>query len=61
LNYLGKRKEKLRIRGKAFPGSTHKGSLVITIIQVNPARGSTRALETRGDLHSQAMETMEEV
>jgi hypothetical protein len=36
---LRKGKERLRIRGKEFPGSTHKGILVITVVQVDPARG----------------------
>jgi hypothetical protein len=35
--------------------------LVITAVQVDPARGSTRELkEWRGDLHSWATETMKE-
>jgi hypothetical protein len=39
---------------REFPGSTHEGLLVITAAQVNPDRGSTGALEGRGDLHSRA-------
>jgi hypothetical protein len=46
---------------REFPGSTHEGLLVITAVQVDPARGSTGALEARGDLNSWAMETMKEV
>jgi hypothetical protein len=38
----------------------HEGLLIITAVQVNPAKGSTGALEARGDLHSRAMETMKE-
>jgi hypothetical protein len=35
---LGKRKERLRVRGKEFPGSTHEGLLVISAVQVDPAQ-----------------------
>jgi hypothetical protein len=60
--YLGKRKEKLRTGGKEeFPGSMHEGLLVITVVHVIPARGSTGALEARGDLHSRATGTVKEV
>jgi hypothetical protein len=33
----------------------HEGLLIIPAVQVDPAKGSTGA---KGDLHSQAMETM---
>jgi hypothetical protein len=38
----------------------HEGLLIIPAVQVDPGlpKGSTGALEARGDLHSQAMETM---
>jgi hypothetical protein len=39
----------------------HEGLLVITAVQVDPTRGSTGALEARGDLHSLAMETVNKV
>jgi hypothetical protein len=39
LNYLGKGKERLRIGGKEFPGLTHKGLLVTTVVQVDLAQG----------------------
>jgi hypothetical protein len=45
---------------REFPGPMHERLLVITAIQVDPAQISTRALEARGDLHSQATETMKE-
>jgi hypothetical protein len=54
---LGKGKERLREK-REFPGSTHEGLLIIPAVQVDPAQGSTGALEARGDLHSQATETM---
>jgi hypothetical protein len=38
----------------------HEGLLVLTAVQVNPARGSTGALEARGDLYFRATETMKE-
>jgi hypothetical protein len=38
LNYLEKGKERLRIGGKEFLGSTHEGLLVTTAVQVDPAR-----------------------
>jgi hypothetical protein len=44
-----------------FPGSIHEGLLVITAIQVNPTRGSTGALEARGDLHFWATGTVKKV
>jgi hypothetical protein len=47
--------------GKEFPGSMHEELLVITTVQVNPARGSTGALEERGDLQSWAMGTVKKV
>jgi hypothetical protein len=47
--------------GKEFPGSMHEELLVITTVQVNPARGSTGALEERGDLHSWAMGTVKKM
>jgi hypothetical protein len=43
---LGKGKDRLRIGGKEFPGSTHEGLLV--------------SLQARCDLQSWAMETMKE-
>jgi hypothetical protein len=46
---------------REFPGSTHEGLLVITAVKVDSTRGSTGALEVRGDLHCQAMGTMKEV
>jgi hypothetical protein len=55
---LGKKK-KLRIEGKRV--SMHEGLLVITAVQVNLARGSTGALEARGDLQSWAMGTVKKV
>jgi hypothetical protein len=57
---LGKRKERLRVGGKEFPGSMHEGLLVITAVQVNPAQGQYWSTGTRGDLHSWATETMKE-
>jgi hypothetical protein len=42
---------------REFPGSMHEGLLVITVVQVDPSRVSTGALETRGDLHSRATGT----
>jgi hypothetical protein len=39
----------------------HEGLLVITAVQVDPARGSTGALKVRGDLHSWAMGTVKKV
>jgi hypothetical protein len=38
LNWLGKRKERLRVGGKEFPGSMHEGLLVISAVQVDPAQ-----------------------
>jgi hypothetical protein len=56
---MGKRKERLRVGEKeSFPGSKHEGLLIIPAVQVVPDKGSTGALEARGDLHSRAMETM---
>jgi hypothetical protein len=52
LIYLKKRKEKLRMGEREFPGSMHEGLLVITAIQVDPEGGSTGVLEVRVDLHS---------
>jgi hypothetical protein len=46
---------------REFPGSTHEGLLVITAVQVYPARGSTGALEARDDLHSWATGTGKKV
>jgi hypothetical protein len=46
---------------REFPGSMHVGLLVATAAQLILPEGSTGALEARGDLHSQAMETMKEV
>jgi hypothetical protein len=58
---LGKEKERLRVGGKReFPGSTHEGLLIIPAVQVDPAQGSTGALEARGDLRSQAYRNHEE-
>jgi hypothetical protein len=58
---LGKKKEKLRIGGKSVPGSTHEELFVVSAVQVNPARGSTGALEVRGDFHWQATGTVKKV
>jgi hypothetical protein len=59
---FGKEERETEDWGKReFPGSMHKGLLVITTVQVNPVRGNTGALEVRGDLHSQDMGTMKEV
>jgi hypothetical protein len=58
---LGKRKEKLRIGGKRVSRLNAQEILVITAVQVDPARGNTGALDARGDLHSRAMGTMKEV
>jgi hypothetical protein len=57
LNYLGKEKERLRIRGKE---STHEGLLDTLLSSSILPKGSTGALEARGDHHSWAMETMKE-
>jgi hypothetical protein len=61
LIYLSKRKEKLRFGGKESSQAQHRRVLVITAIQVDPARGSTGILEARGNLHFQAMGTMKKV
>jgi hypothetical protein len=58
---LGKKKEKLRIGGKRVPRLNHEGLLVITAVQVDPARGSAKALEARGGLHSWTMGTVKKV
>jgi hypothetical protein len=61
LNYLGKRKERLRIGGKesfqAQPMRDYWSPLLSRLIL---PKGSTGALEARGDLHSRATETMKE-
>jgi hypothetical protein len=61
LNCLGKRKERLRVGGKESFQAQHMtdcwSSLLSRLIL---PKGSTGALETRGDLHSQATETMKE-
>jgi hypothetical protein len=38
LNCLGIRKERLRVGGKEFPGSMHKGLLIIPAVQFDPAQ-----------------------
>jgi hypothetical protein len=38
----------------------HEGLLVITAVQLILPKGSTGAVEARGDLYSQATETMKE-
>jgi hypothetical protein len=38
LNCLGKGKERLRVGGKEFLGSTHEGLLIIPAVQVDPAQ-----------------------
>jgi hypothetical protein len=58
---LGKKKEKLGLGEKEFPGSTHEGLLFISAIQVYPTRGSTGTLEVRGDLLSWVMGTLRKV
>jgi hypothetical protein len=57
---LGKRKERPRVGGKEFPGSTHEGLLIIPAVQVDPARGQYWSTGSKGDLHSWATETMKE-
>jgi hypothetical protein len=44
---LGKEEGEAEDEGKEFPGSVHEGLLAITAVQVNPARGSTGAMEVR--------------
>jgi hypothetical protein len=44
-----------------FPGSMLEGLLVITAVQVDPARGSTGALKVRDDLHSWATGNVKKV
>jgi hypothetical protein len=39
----------------------HEGLLVITAVQIGPARGNTGALEEGGDLHSHATGTVKKV
>jgi hypothetical protein len=61
LNCLGKEKERQRVGGKesfqAQPMRDYWSSLLSRLILL---KGSTGALEARGDLHSQATETMKE-
>jgi hypothetical protein len=48
LNYLGKVKERLRIGGKEFLGSTHEGLLVTNAVQVVPAQGQYWSTGNKG-------------
>jgi hypothetical protein len=55
------RKEKLRIGRKRVYRLNSWGLLVITAVQIDPTRGSTGALDVRGDFHSWAMGNVKEV
>jgi hypothetical protein len=44
-----------------FPSSTHEGLLFIVAAWDDPTRDTTRALEMKGDLHSQALGTVKKV
>jgi hypothetical protein len=56
---LGKEEGEAEGWGKK-PDSTHEDYWSSLLIQVDPARGFTRALKARGDLQSRATETMKE-
>jgi hypothetical protein len=47
-------------RKREFAGSVHEGLLLPLLSRLILPKGSTGALEARGDLHSRAMETMKE-
>jgi hypothetical protein len=62
LNYLGKEKERLRVRGKESFQAQHMRDYWLPLLsRLILPKGSTGALEARGDLHSQATETMKEM
>jgi hypothetical protein len=62
LNCLGKRKERLRVGGKeSFQVQRMRDYWSSLFSRSILPKGSTGALDARGDLHSQAKETMKEV
>jgi hypothetical protein len=59
---LRKGKERLSIEGKeSFQAQCMKDYWSLLLSRLILPKGSTEALEARGDLHSRAMETMKEV
>jgi hypothetical protein len=61
LNCLGKGKERLRVRGKEiFQAQLMMDYWSSLLSRLILPKGSTGALETGGNLHSQVMETMKE-
>jgi hypothetical protein len=61
LNCLGKGKERLRVGGKeSFQAQRMRDYWSSLLSRSILPKGSTGALEARGDLHSWAMETMKE-
>jgi hypothetical protein len=58
---LGKGKERMRVGGKeSFQAQCMRDYWSSLLSRSILPKGSTGALEARGDLHSQAMETMKE-
>jgi hypothetical protein len=61
LNYLRKGKERLRIEGKeSFQAQCMRDYWSPLLFSSILPKGSTGAVEAKGDLHSRAMETMKE-
>jgi hypothetical protein len=61
LNCLGKGKERLRVGGKeSFQAQCMRDYWSSLLSRLILPKGCTGALEARGDLHSQAMESMKE-
>jgi hypothetical protein len=61
LNCLGKKKERLRVGGKeSFQAECMRDYWSSLLSRLILPKGSTGALEARGDFHSWAMVTMKE-